>query len=274
MFFDHFGPAEEPPDTEHDVRPHPHIGLATVTYLFEGAIQHRDSIGSDQVIRPGAVNWMSAGRGIVHSERRPDALRGDNYHPYRNHGLQLWAALPLAEEESAPCFHHAAATDIPELQIGGATIRVLVGAAMGARSPIPAIDGALFLDVSLAPGALLELPALAPELAVYAIDSGLVLDGEPLPACTMAVLAEGQGVRMENASATLESPAILRCVVIGGLPLDAPRHLWWNFVSSDPERIARAAADWKAQSMGHVPGDGEFIPLPDRPLPGAYSIPT
>lgn len=270
VFIDHFGPADEPPGTEHDVRPHPHIGLATVTYLFEGAIQHRDSIGSDQVIRPGAVNWMSAGRGIVHSERRPDALRGHGYQPYRNHGLQLWAALPLAEEESAPFFHHVAAADIAAVETGGATVRVLVGEALGARSSVPAMPGALFLDIALAPGATLELPALAPELAVYAIDPGLVLDGAPLAACTLAVLGDGKDARLESAV----DGGSVRCVLIGGAPLDAPRHLWWNFVASQPARIGQAAADWTAQAMGHVAGDSEFIPLPDRPLPGAYTVPV
>lgn len=251
IFFDHFGPVTEAPEANHDVRPHPHIGLATVTYLFEGAMMHRDSLGTEQLIEPGAINWMTAGRGIVHSERRPEHLRGRSY---VNHGLQLWAALPLAHEEDAPSFSHTPAGAIPELGEPGVTVRVLVGAAFGARSPVPALSETLYLDVQLGPGGQWRLPALAPEMAVYPVEGELLVGGEALPVRTMGVLQRGLAV--------LQSQAGARLVVIGGAPLDAPRHMWWNFVSSRKERIVQASADWEAQRMGAVPGDSEFIPLP------------
>jgi len=260
VFFDHFGPSLETPDTLHDVRPHPHIGLATVTYLFEGAIHHRDSIGSDQVITPGAVNWMSAGRGIVHSERRPASHQHDSY---TNHGLQLWVALPQAEEEGDPFFHHTPAADIATLAPApGVAVRVLVGHAFGTASPVPARGEVLYLDVALAAGARWELPALAEELGIYALDAEIRVEGQTLAPRNMAVLGAGRG-------ALLEADAPARLVVVGGARLDAPRFLWWNFVSSRKERIVQAARDWQAQAMGHVAGDTEFIPLPDRPLPTA-----
>jgi redox-sensitive bicupin YhaK (pirin superfamily) len=252
IFFDHFGPAEELPGVNHDVRPHPHIGLATVTYLFEGAMMHRDSLGTQQLIEPGAINWMTAGRGIVHSERRPDHLREVGF---VNHGLQLWTALPLAHEEAEPSFSHTPAEAIPELGVGDARVRVLVGEAFGRRSPVPALAPAIYLDLSLPAGGRMELPPLAPELAVYAIEGELVVDGAPLAARVMAVLEAGHAV-------TLLAPAGARLVVVGGAPLDAPRHMWWNFVSSRKERILSASADWEAMRMGKVAGDDEFIPLP------------
>ncbi|MCZ2495382.1 pirin family protein [Xylophilus sp. Kf1] len=258
VFFDHFGPSDERPENLHDVRPHPHIGLATVTYLFEGAIHHRDSIGSDQVIEPGAVNWMSAGRGIVHSERRPERLRDS---VYRNHGLQLWAALPVALEESDPSFTHVAAADIPALLEGGATVRVLIGEVFGVRSPVPAAGGTVFLDVEMPNGSQLALPALAEEMAVYPVTGGVVVDGDPLPQAEMSVLAAGSGCLLQ----AQDGP--VRLVVVGGAALVEHRFLWWNFVSTRKERVAQAAMDWAAGAMPGVEGDEEFIPLPDRPLP-------
>ena len=257
VFFDHFGPSDERPENLHDVRPHPHIGLATVTYLFEGAIHHRDSIGSDQVIEPGAVNWMSAGRGIVHSERRPEHLRGS---VYRNHGLQLWAALPASLEESDPSFTHVAAADIPASTQGGATVRVLIGEVSGARSPVPAAGGTIFLDVEMPAGSRLALPALAEEMAVYPVDGAVSVDGEHLPQAVMSVLPVNSGCELRA-----DAPA--RLVVVGGNALVEHRFLWWNFVSTRKERVAQAARDWAAGAMGGVEGDDEFIPLPDRPLP-------
>jgi len=255
LFFDHFGPVTVHPQDEHDVRPHPHIGLATVSYLFEGAILHRDSLGSLQQIEPGAINWMTAGRGIVHSERRPEALAGRDY---VNHGLQLWAALPRAHEEAEPAFVHTPAEAIPEVRVDGATVRVLIGEAFGQRSPVATLSPTLYLDVQLPAGAGFDLPALAPEMAVYGVDADLRVAGEPLPARTMGVLPAGQGARVEAAG----GPA--RFVVIGGAPLDGPRYMWWNFVSSRKERIVQAAQDWENQAMGQVPGETEFIPLPER----------
>ena len=252
IFFDHFGPAEELPGVHHDVRPHPHIGLATVTYLFEGAMMHRDSLGSAQLIEPGAINWMTSGRGIVHSERRPDHLREV---AFMNHGLQLWTALPLAHEDAEPSFSHTPAEAIPECRVGDARVRVLVGEAFGARSPVPALSRTLYLDVDLPPGGRMDLPALEAQQAIYGVEGELAVDGAPLPARRMAVLEPGRSV-------SLSAPAGARLVLVGGDPLDAPRHLWWNFVSSRKERILQASADWEAMRMGTVPGDAEFIPLP------------
>jgi redox-sensitive bicupin YhaK (pirin superfamily) len=256
VFFDHFGPATEQPGAEHDVRPHPHIGLSTVTYLFEGAMMHRDSLGSVQEILPGAINWMTAGRGIVHSERKPERLKADTY---VNHGLQLWAALPQAHEEAEPSFEHTPASAIPELEEQGAQVRVLVGEAFGARSPVETLSQTLYLDIALPAGSRFQLPALAPELAVYAVDADARVNGEPVPVHTMVVLPDGHG-------AVLSADAAVRLMVIGGEPLDGPRYITWNFVSSRRERILEAGSDWAAQRMGHVPGEAEFIPLPGKPF--------
>lgn len=253
VFFDHFGPATVTPASEFDVRPHPHIGLATVTYLFEGAILHRDSLGSVQQIEPGAINWMTAGRGIVHSERRPPALADT---AYVNHGLQLWAALPQGHETTEPAFVHTPAQAIPQHEAEGCTVRVLVGSAFGLTSPVATLAPTLYLDVRLAPGATLELPALAPEMAVYTVDAELQLDGERVDAHTLALLTPGQSARLEAGSGGT------RCVVIGGAPLDGPRHIWWNFVSSSKDRIVQAAEAWEEDRMGQVPGETERIPLP------------
>ena len=254
IFFDHFGPVTEQPGTDHDVRPHPHIGLATVTYLFEGAMMHRDSIGSAQRIEPGAINWMTAGRGIVHSERAPDDLRGT---AYVNHGLQLWAALPREFEETAPAFSHTSADSIPEVSVDGAVVRILVGEAFGKISPVRTFSKTLYLDVALAAGAPFTLPPLAAQMALYAVDGDLLLDGEPLAMHTLATLSPGAAVQ-------LSANAPTRLVVIGGDALDAHRFMWWNFVSSRKERIVQAGEDWDAQAMGQVPGETEFIPLPER----------
>jgi len=252
IFFDHFGPVTETPDVNHDVRPHPHIGLATVTYLFEGAMMHRDSIGNAQEIEPGAINWMTAGRGIVHSERKPDRLRANSY---AMHGLQLWTALPVAHEEDEPSFVHTPAQAIPEVEIGQASVRVLIGSAFGATSPVRAYSQTLYLDVMLGPGASIELPPLAPEMAIYPVLGDLAIDGVGFPVRTMAVLRAGE-------PAVVNAQGAARFVVVGGEPLDAPRHLWWNFVSSRKERIVEASEDWKQMRIGRVAGDDEFIPLP------------
>ncbi|MBU1358173.1 MAG: pirin family protein [Gammaproteobacteria bacterium] len=256
VFFDHFGPATETPGAEHDVRPHPHIGLATVTYLFEGAMMHRDSLGKVQEIRPGAINWMTAGKGIVHSERKPEHLREATY---VNHGLQLWCALPQAHEEVDPSFTHTAAADIPAVDVNGVAVRVLVGEAFGARSPVKTLAKTIYLDLSMPAGSSIELPPLAQELAVYAVDGPFTLDASEVPQHTMAMLPEGKGAR-------LEAEAAVRLVAVGGEPLDGPRFITWNFVSSRRERILQAGADWAAQRMGQVPGETEFIPLPGHPF--------
>ena len=253
LFFDHFGPVTVQPTDEYDVRPHPHIGLATVTYLFSGAILHRDSLGSVQQNEPGAINWMTAGRGIVHSERRPLALASQSY---VNHGIQLWSALPLGQEDCPPSFTHTPASAIAQRSVGDATVRVLIGSAFGVTSPVAAMLSTLYLDVQLPPQGVLELPALAQEMAVYPVDAAVRLDRQPLAEHTMAVLPPAASARLQ-AGATGA-----RLMVIGGAPLDAPRHMWWNFVSRSKDRIVQAAHDWETDQMGQVPGDTERIPLP------------
>ena len=255
LFFDHFGPVTVEPDSHHDVRPHPHIGLATVTYLFEGAMVHRDSTGVVQRIEPGAINWMTAGRGIVHSERTPDDLRGA---VRRSHGLQLWVALPAEHEEDAPSFEHTPASAIPQTRRAGVTLRVLVGEAFGLRSPVHTLSPTLYLDFdfSTAGDAALAVPAAAEERALYGVDHGFTLDGSVVPAHTLAVLPAG-------AEPVLAAPQGGRIVLVGGAPL-GPRFIVWNFVSSREERVRQAQDDWAAQAMGQVPGETEFIPLPPR----------
>ncbi|MBC7995363.1 MAG: pirin family protein [Rhizobacter sp.] len=254
LFFDHFGPITAQPSDNHDVRPHPHIGLATVTYLFEGAMMHRDSTGVTQRIEPGAINWMTAGRGIVHSERTPDDLRSTTR---RSHGLQLWAALPAAHEEDAPSFSHTPAGAIPSVQVQGVPVRVLIGSAFGLSSPVPTLSPTLYIDMALPVGGALTVPNSAPERALYSIDNAFTLDGEPVPAGVMVVLPEGHepALRAEQGA---------RVMLIGGEPL-GHRFMWWNFVSSRKERIVQAGDDWAAQRFERVPGETEFIPLPPRP---------
>ncbi|HEY6455384.1 MAG TPA: pirin family protein [Steroidobacteraceae bacterium] len=254
VFVDHFGPINFEPAMNTDVRPHPHIGLATVTYLFEGAMMHRDSLGSVQRIEPGAINWMSAGRGIVHSERTPPDLRTVRH---RLHGLQLWVGLPQAFEESAPTFAHTPAEQLAAFADQGAEVRLLVGEAFGRRSPVTAASPTIFVSVRLHSRAPFVVPALAAELAVYALDDGVTVDGSPLPVRTLGVLENGHGCRLEAATDCT-------VMVIGGAPLDGRRFVLWNFVSSTKMRLRRAAEDWRAQQLGAVPGESEFIPLPEN----------
>ena len=254
VFLDHFGPLEYQPGMNTDVRPHPHIGLATVTYLFEGSMMHRDSLGSVQRIEPGAINWMSAGHGIVHSERTPPELRTV---PHRIHGLQLWVGLPQALEDGEPSFAHTPAEQLAPFQVDGAEVRLLVGEAFGRRSPVKSASPTIFLALRLRAGGLFVLPALAAELAVCPIAGSVTLDGSKLAVNTMAVLEDGHGCR-------LEATEDCTVVVIGGAPLDGPRYLLWNFVSSTKARLQRAADEWSAQRFGQVPGESEFIPLPEN----------
>ncbi len=251
LFFDHFGPITAQPANDHDVRPHPHIGLATVTYLFEGAMMHRDSLGKVQRIEPGAINWMTAGSGIVHSERTPDDLRAVSR---RMHGLQLWTAVPAGNEEDAPHFDHTPAHAIPSVQLEGARVRVLVGTAFGATSPVKTLSPTMYLDIALEAGASLTVPDVGPERALYGVDEDFELDGQPVPAFRMAVLPPGTTPVVRAASAT-------RMVLIGGEPL-GHRFMVWNFVSSRKERIVQAQRDWADQRFDKVPGETDFIPLP------------
>jgi redox-sensitive bicupin YhaK (pirin superfamily) len=261
VFFDHFGPVTLPPDAHADVGAHPHIGLATVTYLFEGHTLHRDSLGTVQAISPGAINWMTAGRGIVHSERTTEAERGISR---RSHGLQLWVALPPDQEQCAPSFQHVAAADIPEVAAGsGVTVRVLVGEAFGARSPVRVASPTLYLDVHLPAGASWTLPPLAEERALYSPEDALTVDGEAVSPRELVVLPPGQAVALQA------SDGGARLVVVGGAPLAQPVRMWWNFVSTDPARIEAAAQRWAAGGFNDIPGDTERIAAPPwRPLHG------
>ena len=254
VFFDHFGPVVQQPGDNFDVRPHPHIGLATVTYLFDGAMMHRDTLGSVQRIEPGAINWMTAGSGIVHSERTPEDLRAV---AHQVHGLQLWAALPRAAEEVDAEFAHTPSSAIPETTRDGAASRVLIGEAFGLRSPVKTFTRTLYLDVNAPPGTRLTLPADGDERAVYCIDRAIAIDGEDIAAQRMAVLVPDTEVE-------IVCPEGARLVVVGGEPLDGHRHMWWNFVSSSRERIEAAKAEWREQRMGTIAGETEFIPLPER----------
>jgi len=250
VFLDHFGPVTLPVDADSDVGPHPHIGLATVSYLFEGGFLHRDSLGTTQEITPGAINWMSAGRGIVHSERTPAAERG---HARRLHGLQLWVALPREQEESAPTFQHVPAAAIPEVDANGARVRVLVGSALGVASPVRVLHPTLYLDIELRAGVKWQLPAAAEELALYTPFGALEVDGEVLPPATLGVL---------DGPVTLTARETTRFVVLGGAPLDGPRAMWWNFVASDPARLEVAARTWAAGGFEPISGDSERVPMP------------
>jgi redox-sensitive bicupin YhaK (pirin superfamily) len=253
IFFDHFGPAVFRTGDGVDVRPHPHIGLATVTYLFDGEIVHRDSLGTAMPIRPGAVNWMTAGRGIVHSERTAAERRGGG-EPL--HGLQLWVALPAKDEETSPAFAHTAAADIPELREDGMTLRVVVGELHGMRSPVVTSWDTLFLEARLKAGATLPLDADHEERAVYVI-AGEIEIGDRHGPERLLVLRPGDRV-------VVRAVSDVHFVVVGGAAMDGPRHIWWNFVSSRKERIEAAKADWKAGDFAIVPGDTtEFIPLPE-----------
>ncbi|WP_374299868.1 pirin family protein [Ferrovibrio sp.] len=253
VFLDHMGPADFAPGHGLDVRPHPHIGLATVTYLFEGEIMHRDSLGVVQPIRPGDVNWMVAGRGIVHSERTRDELRRSGS---ALHGIQSWLALPQAHEETAPDFRHYPAAGLPEVELPGARMRLIAGKAFGAVSPVQTFAPMFYLDAVLDDEAVLPLPEDYEERAVYVAIGVVMLDGERYEAGSMLVLRPGSRPRI-----AAQGPA--RLMLLGGAPLDGERHLWWNFVSSSKERIEQAKADWRAGRFVMVPGDPEFIPLPE-----------
>lgn len=251
VFFDHMGPAEFPPGKGIAVRPHPHIGLATITYLFTGEIMHRDSLGEVQAIHPGAVNLMTAGRGIVHSERAGDDL-GQNS---RLHGIQSWIALPEEEEEREPAFTHYPADQLPQLDLPGVAVTVIMGHAFGRQSPVRCYSRTLYLECRLQAGAILELPADEPELALYVVEGAIEIDGEAHGTGIMAVACPGEAVAV---TAREDS----RVMVIGGAPL-GERIVSWNFVSSSSQRIERARQDWKDGNFPGVPGDDEFIPLPE-----------
>jgi redox-sensitive bicupin YhaK (pirin superfamily) len=253
VFYDHMGPAEFAPGKGIDVRPHPHIGLATVTWLFEGSMRHRDSIGSVADITPGAVNWMTSGRGIVHSERTPPDARRDGQ---RMHGIQVWVALPQADEEVAPEFHHHDASSLPHIQHNGAELVLIAGTAYGQQSPVKVFAPMFFIEARLAAGAELALPPEHAERGVHVVE-GAVTWGDVTIAPTQMAVQAGESAPIVRAQAAS------RVMLFGGAPLDGERHLWWNFVSSSRERIEQAKADWAAQRFDKVVGDEqEFIPLP------------
>jgi redox-sensitive bicupin YhaK (pirin superfamily) len=248
VFFDQMGPVRLAAGHGLDVRPHPHIGLATITYLFEGEILHRDSLGTVQPIRPGEVNWMTAGRGIVHSERTPAALRAAGPAAF---GIQIWVGLPAAQEEPEPSFVHFKAKDLPVLDGG---LRLIVGTLRGARSPVPAQSPMFYAE--LAAGHGIALGPEHDERAAYVAQGEAEIGGRRFPAGQLLVFESGKDVLVKAGPAS-------RVLLLGGEPL-GERHMWWNFVSSRKERIAQAAADWKAGRFAPVPGETEFIPLPDN----------
>lgn len=250
VFWDHIGPADFPPGDGINVRPHPHIGLATVTYLFEGAILHRDSLGSVQRIEPGAVNWMTAGSGIAHSERTdaPEKECGQ-----RLHGIQSWVALPDAHEEIAPGFRHFPASDLPEMKRDGVHAKIIAGRAFGLESPVPFFAPILYVELKLDEGAQAMLPQ-EPERALFVVSGKALVDGAAVEAGHMAVLQPNAFI--------LRAAGELHAILLGGAPL-GERHIWWNFVSSRKERIEQAKADWREGRFAAVPGETEFIPLPE-----------
>ena len=253
IFFDHMGPADFEPGTGVNVRGHPHIGLATITYLFEGEMLHRDSLGYVQPIRPGAVNWMTAGRGIVHSEKVTAEILASGQ---RLHGLQTWVALPAAAEEVEPSFEHYPADDIPAVNVDGAQIRVVLGSAFGVRSPVATRSETLYVEAVLEPGQSVAVPE-AEELAVYVVEGCVAIDRQFVEAGVLAILENGA-----QCSVTAESPS--RIMFAGGDALEGERFIWWNFVSSSRERIEQAKKDWREQNFDAVPGETDFIPLPER----------
>jgi redox-sensitive bicupin YhaK (pirin superfamily) len=261
IFVDEFGPARLPAGQGMDVRPHPHINLATVTYLFEGAIEHRDSIGSDQVIAPGAINLMTAGSGIVHSERSPEALRPGGPSLY---GMQTWLALPDGREEIDPAFDHIPGNMLPLVEDGRAKARVLMGSLWGATAPTPCHSPTIYADVELGAGAALPVEAEADERAVMLVGGEASLDGQALDLFALYVLAPGH-------QAHLSSGGGARLMLLGGAAFRSPRYVFWNFVSSSRDRIRQAKEDWKAMRFPLVPGDDqEFIPLPEVPKTVSY----
>jgi hypothetical protein len=253
IFFDHMGPAEFPPGTGVNVRAHPHIGLATITYLFEGEILHRDSLGYVQPIRPGAVNWMTAGRGIVHSEKVTDEVLASGQ---RLHGLQTWVALPTEAEEIEPSFEHYPAGDIPCVDENGATIRVVLGSAFGISSPVTTQSETLYVEVILEPGQSVEIPD-AEELAVYVVEGSVAVNDQFVEAGVLAVLEQ-------RAKGTVTAESVARIMFVGGDALDGERYIWWNFVSSSRARIEQAKQDWRERRFDSVPGESDFVPLPGR----------
>jgi len=253
VFVDQMGPAIFEPGRGIDVRPHPHIGLATVTFLWEGTITHRDTLGSVQDIQPGDVNWMTAGRGIAHSERTPLDLRGA---PHPAHGMQTWVALPKSHEEVAPAFYHHGASSLPRIDLPGVVLRVIAGRAFGEESPVAVFADTFNVAVDMEADAEFAVDARAQERALYVLQGDVQVDGADIPEQHLLVL--DPGVRHK-----VRARSPVKAMLLGGEPLDAHRHMWWNFVSSSKDRIEQAKADWREGRFGVIAGETEFIPLPD-----------
>jgi len=257
IFLDQMGPTLLAPGQGLDVRAHPHIGLATVTYLFEGEILHRDSLGTVQLIQEGAVNWMTAGRGIAHSERTPPDLRKAGG---RLSGIQIWVALPKRDEEMEPAFAHTPASALPVIEDRGVRVRLIAGALYGKRSPVATRSELFYGDAALQPGARLEMPASHEERAVFVAAGQAAIEDEPFSEGQLVVLRPGEQV-------VLHAPGPARLLLLGGVALDGPRHIWWNLVSSSREQIEQAKADWASGRFPKVPGETELIPLPGEQPP-------
>jgi redox-sensitive bicupin YhaK (pirin superfamily) len=254
IFFDHFGPVQFVSGKGMDVRPHPHVGLATVTYLFDGSIMHRDSEGNVQEIQPGAMNLMTAGSGIAHSERTPDAQRASGQMML---GLQSWIALPKEREEIAPSFQHYGASSLPTVRDKGFTARVIAGSAFGASSPVEMVSPWFYVEVALEEGMSVPLDADHEERAIYLVDGEVEIAGDRHQAPQLLVFRPGDRITVRAIKPT-------RMMFLGGDALEGPRHIWWNFVSSSKERIEQAKQDWKTGRFAHVPEEHEFIPLPEN----------
>lgn len=256
VFLDHIGPFEMTPSHGIDVRPHPHIGLSTMTYLFDGALGHRDSLGYVQDILPGEVNWMTAGRGIVHSERTPELQRRQGH---RMHGLQFWVGLPANAAEMEPCFSHCGVGELPQwsLESDSGHCRLIAGDLSGFRSPVPVHSRLFCLDVNLVSGAGLRVPNEHAERAIQLVEGEAQVGGVELNRESLLVLEADSDVQVVARSNS-------RLVVFGGDPLDGPRFVWWNFVATTKERIEQAAQDWEQGKFATVPGESEFIPVPPR----------
>ena len=252
IFFDHLGPAQFAPGTGVDVRPHPHIALATVTYLFSGSLEHRDSLGTVRVIRPGDVNWMTAGEGIAHSERTPAAARMSGEHL---HGIQSWVALPDGAEDVAAAFVHYPASVLPTRTMGGVRLTMIAGEAFGMRSPVATLWRTVYAQAQFEPNARLELASDAGERAIYVVE-GAIADGDThVVQGQLAVFEPGAAISLCAIGAT-------RAMLLGGDRFPTPRYIWWNFVASSPQRIESAKQRWQRNEFPPVPGETEFIPLP------------
>ena len=252
IFLDHMGPMTFAAGQGIDVRPHPHVCLATVTYLFDGEIEHRDSLGVVQTIRPGEVNWMTAGNGIVHSERTGAALRASGH---KLHGLQSWVALPQSTEEVDPSFHHFAASQLPSRDSSGVRMRLIAGEAFGLRSPVHVFSRMFYVDASMQADTTLDLPPEHAQRAAYVVEGRIEVEGRTFHEGTLLVFVEGEVVKLRATSTS-------RIALLGGAPLEGERHIWWNFVASSQERIERAKRQWADGKFPPVPGETEFIPLP------------